>query len=151
MHMIAPIVRLLRCTKGNAALEMAIVFPIFVTLIGGISQYGLAIFQIMEVGYAAQAGANYAMTNGFNVSGIETAVTKATALPNVSATRIPPSQACGCASTTGISSATCGTTCPGTGAGSAGTYVTVSASVAYSPVLPGIPSPITAKAVVRIN
>lgn len=150
--MITPIVRLLRCTKGNAALEMGIVFPIFVTLIVGISQYGLAIFQIMEVGYAAQAGANYAMKNGFNVSGIETAVIQATALPNVSANSPAPSQACGCASpTTGISSATCGTTCPGTGAGSAGTYVTVSASAAYSPVLPGIPSPIVAKAVVRIQ
>jgi Flp pilus assembly protein TadG len=144
-----PIRRFLRCSHGNAAIELGIIFPIFVTLIVGVSQYGLAIFQIMEVGYAAQVGANYAITNGFKTGAIQTAVTSATALANITAP--VPTQACGCASSTGISSAACGTTCPGTGAGPAGTYVTVNASVSYSPVLPGIPSPINAKAVVRIK
>lgn len=141
--------RFLRCSRGNAALEMGIIFPIFVTLIVGTAQYGLAIFQFMEAGYAAQVGANYAITNGFNASAIQTAVTSATSLATVTAPT--PTQACGCASTTGISSATCGTTCPGAGAGPAGTYVTVQASVSYSPVLPGIPSPFTAQAVVRLK
>lgn len=144
-----PIRRFLSCCRGNAALELGIVFPIFVTLIVGVSQYGLAIFQIMEAGYAAQVGANYATTNGFNAGAIQTAVTSATALASVTAPA--PTQACGCASTSGISSATCGSTCPGTGAGPAGTYVTVNASVAYSPALPGIPSPFNASTVVRIK
>jgi Flp pilus assembly protein TadG len=143
--MIAPILRLLRCTKGNAALEMGIIFPIFVTLIVGVSQYGLAIFQFMEVGYAAQVGANYAVTNGFNAANIQAAVTSATSLSTITAPT--PTQACSCASTTGLSAATCGSTCA-TG-GTAGTYVTVNSSATYSPVLPGIPSPMTGRAVVR--
>jgi Flp pilus assembly protein TadG len=148
MHMIAAIVRLLRCTKGNAALEMGIIFPIFVTLIVGVTQYGLAIFQFIEVGYAAQVGANYALTNGFDAANIQTAVTSATGLSTITAPT--PTQACGCASATGITAATCGTTCPG-GGGPAGTYVTVKSSATYSPVLPGIPSPMTGQAVVRIQ
>lgn len=146
--MIASIVRLLRCTKGNAALEMGIIFPIFVALMLGVSQYGLAIFQFMEVGYAAQVGANYALTNGFNAANIQTAVTSATGLSTVTAPT--PTKACGCASATGITAATCGTTCPSAG-GPAGTYVTVKSSATYSPVLPGIPSPMTGQAVVRIQ
>jgi Flp pilus assembly protein TadG len=146
MDMIVSILRLLRCTKGNAALEMGIIFPIFVTLIVGIAQYGLAIFQIMEVGYAAQVGANYAVNNGFNAANIQTAVTSATALSTITAPT--PTEACFCASATGLSSATCGGTCAG--GGTASFYVTVQSSAGYSPVLPGIPSPITAQAVVRL-
>jgi hypothetical protein len=128
-------------------MEFGIVFPIFITLMLGVGQYGMAIFQVMEVGYAAQVGANYALTNGFDTAKIQTAVTSATALSSVTAPA--PTQACGCASTTGVTAAICGTPCDG--GGTAGTYVTVNASATYSPVLPGIPSPITAKAVVRIK
>jgi Flp pilus assembly protein TadG len=145
--MIAPIILLLRCTKGNAALEMGIIFPIFVALMLGVSQYGLAIFQFMEVGYAAQVGANYALTNGFNVANIQTAVTSATALASITAPA--PTQACFCASTTGLTAATCGSSC--VSGETAGVYVTVNSSAVYSPVLPGIPSPMTGQAVVRIQ
>jgi Flp pilus assembly protein TadG len=145
--MIARIRRFLRCTKGSAALELGIVFPMFVVLIVGVANYGLAIFQIMEVQYAAQVGADYAQTNGFSAANIQTAVTSATAFTAVTAPT--PTQACGCASVTGITTATCGSTC--TGGASAGTYVTVQASAPYSPVLPGIPSPIVGQIVVRIQ
>jgi Flp pilus assembly protein TadG len=150
MDMIAPIIRLLRCTKGNAALEMGIIFPIFVALMLGVSQYGLAIFQFMEVGYAAQVGANYALTNGFNAANIQTAVTSATGLSTITAPL--PTQACFCASLTpaiGLSAATCGATCAS--GGTAGVYVTVKSSAVYSPALPGMPSPMTGQAVVRIQ
>jgi Flp pilus assembly protein TadG len=146
MHMIASIRRLLRCTKGNAALETGIIFPIFVVLIVGVSQYGLAIFQLMEVGYAAQVGANYAVNNGFNAANIQTAVTSATALSTITAPT--PTEACFCASATGLSTATCGAVCAG--GGTASFYVTVHSSAPYSPVLPGIPSPMTGQAVVRM-
>ncbi len=144
--MIKTISRFVPCAKGSAALEVGIIFPIFLALIVGVIDYGAAIFKMMEVGYAAQVGANYALTNGFNAANIEAAVTSATALANVTAPA--PTSACGCASTSGITAATCGTTCPN-GGGPAGTYVTVHSSVTYSPVLPGIPSPLLGQAVVR--
>ncbi len=142
------LVRFKSCAKGSAAIEVGIIFPFFVTLIVGVTQYGLAMYQAMEVGYAAQVGANYALTNGFNAANIQTAVTSATALAAITAPA--PTQACGCASTTGIASATCGATCAG-GGGTAGVYVTVHSSAPYSPVLPGIPSPLVGQAVVRIQ
>lgn len=137
----------IKCTKGNAAIEVGLIFPIFLALMLGVSQYGLAIFQFMEVGYAAQAGANYALSHGFNAANIQTAVTSATGLSTITAPM--PTQACFCASTAGLSVATCGSAC--VSGGNAGIYVTVNSSAVYSPVLPGIPSPMTGQAVVRIQ
>jgi Flp pilus assembly protein TadG len=145
--MIARIGRFLRCSNGSAAMEVGVIFPFFFALVVGTAQYGLAIYQIMEVQYAAQVGADFALTNGFDAAAIQTAVTSATAFTAVTAPT--PTQACGCASVTGIATATCGTPCAdGT---SAGTYVTVTASAAYSPVVSGIPSPLVGGAMVRIQ
>ena len=138
---------ILTCTRGSAAIEVGIIFPLFVVLVLGVAEYGLAIFQFMEVGYAAQVGANYALTNGFNAANIQTAVTSATALATITAPT--PTQFCGCASTSGITTATCGSACAG--GGNTGTYVSVNSSAAYAPVLPGIASPMVGHAVVRIK
>jgi hypothetical protein len=74
-------------------------------------------------------------------------------LASISATPAP-AQSCGCPSaSTGITAATCGSTC--TGGGNAGTYVTVNAQASYSAIFPisGITNPLTltAKMTVRIN
>ena len=46
----------------------------------------------------------------------------------------PPSQYCGCATSTGISPIVCGSTCPG--GAIYGTYVNVSAQGAYTTIVP---------------
>jgi Flp pilus assembly protein TadG len=144
--------RLWRQRRGNAALEMALIGPLLVVLMIGAADYGAAVYQKMQVQHAAQAGAEYALRNGFVSTSIVSAVTAATNLAGVSATPAP-AQSCGCASGTTITAATCGASCPA--GGTAGVYVTVSAQGTYTTILPypGIPSSFTfnAASTVRIQ
>jgi len=82
---------------------------------------------------AAQAGADYALSHGWNSSAIQTAVNNATNLTGVSASPAP-SQFCGCPSGTAVTSATCGSTCANGQA--VGTYVAVSAQRTFRPLVP---------------
>ena len=102
--------------------------------------FGLLVFQQMEVQQAAQAGAQYVITsmasaNGYSSSDVSSAVTNATTFTQISASP-SPFQFCGCPSSSGVqqpkscSQANCTT-------GTLGTYVTVSAQAAYSPIVIG--------------
>ncbi len=137
---------------GNAAMELALLASPLILLLVGIADYGSATYRNMQVQHAAQAGAEYAIKNGFSSSAIATAVTGATSYSGIAATPAP-AQSCGCASGTTINSATCGSTCAGGAA--AGTYVTVSAQATYSTLIPypGIPNSfaLTAAATVRLQ
>jgi Flp pilus assembly protein TadG len=137
--------------KGVSTIEFAFVVTFLCLLAVGIVDFGMGFWEQMQVGNAARAGAEYAAVNGWNQSAIQTAATSATGLGSISATA---SESCGCPNaSTGITSATCGSSC--TGGGTAGTYVTVNASATYSTIItyPGIPSSfnLTSAATVRIN
>jgi Flp pilus assembly protein TadG len=138
---------LFRQSNGGAAVEFGIIFPFFAILILGIVEYGMVMFQIMAVNNAAQIGANYAMLNGYNVTNIQNAVHNATGIAagNVTATEI-----CGCATGTSVTNLGCGPPLPLCGTLTGGAYVTVKVTLAYSPVAPGIPSPLTAAAFARV-
>ena len=136
-----------RATNGGAAVEMGIIFPFFTLLVLGVTEYGLAMFQIMAVNNAAQIGANYAMINGYNPTNIKNAVNAAT---NIPAANVTVTEICGCTNGTSISNLGCGPPLPLCGTQTAGAYVTVSVSQAYSPVAPGITSPLTAAVTVRV-
>lgn len=144
--------RLLRQCGGNASIELAFLASPLVLMLIGVADYGMATYRKMQVQHAAQAGAEYAIKNGFSSAAISTAVTGATAYSDITANPAP-AQSCGCASGTTINSAACGSTCP-TGA-AAGSYVTVSAQATYTTIIPypGIPDTIalTAAATVRIQ
>jgi Flp pilus assembly protein TadG len=123
---------------GGSAVEFALVTPVLALTLVSLADLSLGIYRKMEVQNAAQAGATYAMVNGFNANSITSAVTQATTF-SVSASPAP-TQFCGCASMSGVSTVTCGSTC--SGGSSAGTYVTVSAQATYNTLLsyPGVPS-----------
>jgi hypothetical protein len=72
-------------------------------------------------------------THGFAASGIVSAVQAATAFSGITASP-EPTQFCGCASATGVTSATCGSAC--SGGSIAGTYVSVSSLATYTTLLP---------------
>jgi Flp pilus assembly protein TadG len=118
--------------EGNAVVEFSIAAPVLAIIFVPLIDIGMAIYQQMQVQDAAQAGAQYAMAHGWDSSGIQSAVTSATAL---SVTVSPaPSKSCGCPNGSSVSSATCGSTC--SGGKTAGTYVTVGAQATYTPLLP---------------
>ncbi len=136
---IAAALRRLRAARGGiAAVEFAIGASFFILATLALYDFGRASWHRMQVAAAAQAGAAYAASNGFNTNGIVSAVTGATNFSALSASPAPTLQ-CGCPNgTSGVTVAACGSTCPIAGgvAEVAGYYVTVHALGTYSFVFP---------------
>ncbi|MGH6793682.1 MAG: TadE/TadG family type IV pilus assembly protein [Methylocella sp.] len=118
---------------GVAAIELALVAPILALGVLGAGELGITILRQTQVRFAAQAGVDYARTNGFNASGITNAIVNSTNYAAITATPAP-SQFCGCASATGVLPAQCGSPC--SSGYTAGHYVTASAQAQFHPVIP---------------
>ena len=115
-------------TSGTALVEFAIFCPILIILAIPTMNLGLRILNKMEVQYAAQAGAQYAIGKiSYDSTAISSAVTHATRF-----TAVTPSSSefCGCPTTTGVKfcTATCGATCTTCATTVQGHYVTVTAT-----------------------
>ena len=121
-----------RDTGGVAAIEFAIMIPLFFLMIVSVTDIGLGVYRKIQVENAAQVGTQYAIARGFDTSGISNAVTSATNSTAITASPSPV-QFCGCPTSTGISTVSCGTVC--TGGAQAGTYTTVSAQATYSTLI----------------
>lgn len=149
--------RFMAGTDGSALIEFTIFVPIIVVMCIYVIDFGSLIWHKMQVQHAAQAGAQYAILKGFNLSNISLAVTNNTTYTSPSTTSISaspaPNQFYGCPSNTGVTSVTQNSNCPDGSV--AGTYVTVSAHATHTPLLPyGLISStynLTAQATVRIQ
>ncbi|MDA9427150.1 hypothetical protein XH97_34290 [Bradyrhizobium sp. CCBAU 53380] len=117
-----------RDTRGIAAIEFAIMVPLLSLMVVSVTDIGLAVYRKMQVEDAAQAGAQYAIAHGFDASAMSSAVTSATNSTAITASPAPI-QFCGCPTSRGVSTVSCGTVC--TGGAQAGTYTTVSAQATY--------------------
>lgn len=143
---------LVRARGGLAAIEFAILGPVLVMVLICTADLGLALYHAMQVESAAQAGAEYATVHGFDNTGISNAVTSATSGFSISASPAP-TEFCGCPNGTGVTQATCGSTCAnGDGAG---IYVQVGAAGTYTTVIhyPSLPATfsLASSAVVRVQ
>jgi len=141
---------ILAARTGAAGVEFALLLPALSLLLMGTFDYGALAYQTMQVAAAAHAGADYALRNGWNQTGVQNAVTAATSLA-VSATPAPALSK-GCISNNALVITT-NSTCPSGGA--SGSYVVVNAQSPFSPLLAwsglSFPSTITAQAAVRIQ
>jgi len=138
-----------RGEAGTAAVEFGLFAPLFVLLLVGLTEIGFAMFGSMQVYSAVEAGALYAVKNGWSASGISNAVVNSTNVSGVAATPAP-SQFCGCPALSGIADATCGTTCAGGGA--VGEYIRINATLTRTTILTssfGLPATLTAQSIVR--
>lgn len=126
-------------TSGAAAIEFGVVVPMLALMVTAVIDIGFGVYYKMQVEDAAQAGTEWAIRNGFDANAISNAVLSATNASKISASPAPTTF-CGCANGSSVSSANCGTTCPG--GAQAGTYVTVSAQMTYNTILsyPALPS-----------
>lgn len=118
--------------RGVAAAEFGILIPVLSLMVVSVTDIGLALYRKMQVENAAQAGAQYAIARGFDASGISNAVRSATSATDITASP-PPVQFCGCPTSAGVSTVTCGMVC--TGGAQAGTYTTVSARATYYTII----------------
>lgn len=125
--------KFLRARSGVAAIEFAFVSVLLVTMLLVVTDFGLAANRKMQVQSAAQAGAQYAMARGYKPVSIVSAVKNSTSYAGIDANPAPV-QFCGCPLGTGVEVAACGAPCAG--GSMAGTYVTVSATGNYQPILP---------------
>ena len=119
-------------TSGAVAVEFGFMVPVFALMVVSVIDIGLGVYRKMQVENAAQAGVQYAIAHGFDVDAISNAVTSATNSSAIAASPLPVTF-CGCATGSGITTVSCGTTCPG--GALAATYTTVSAQATYGTIL----------------
>ena len=138
--------------QGTAAIEFAIIAPLFIVLILGIVELGFAAYQAQQVQSAAEAGILYAAKRGFDLNGITQAIRGATDANGISAMPVPV-QFCGCPTATGIAATDCTVSCAD--GSPAGQYVQAGAAVTRRSLLPTgtwpLPDTLSAQAIVRVR
>jgi len=162
--------------RGSPALEMGAVASLMFVLISGALEFGLVLFQIMEVDNALEGGMAYAAayynpnTSDASMTSISSSVGVATGLSGVSANPAPLAF-CGCATGDGLvcaggnsvitdNGSACSSQYQGnctakcTGGFTAGYYVTVSAQYTLPPGfnrIPGFANLLQATGTVRVK
>jgi len=80
-HAVASLlIGLARCRKGASAIELALLSPLFLLLLVGVFDFGMAIIGKMQLNNAATAGAQYAILDDRDADGLQQAVVSATSL-----------------------------------------------------------------------
>lgn len=137
----ARLARRLRGEKGQSLIELALMMPMFATIIVGSAEFARLAYVSIEVTNAARAGAQYgAQSNitGADLTGMESVATSAG--PNVSSMTASASLSCVCSDGTSI-------TCSNTTACTARIqeYVQVNTSAVVTPLfhLPALPKTYT--------
>ena len=94
--------------RGAAAVEFALLVPVVLAGLTGVANYGLAIFEKIELESAARAGAQMAIRDRTDTSAIQQTTVDSTDL-TITTGDVSVSNTCRCADIN--STATCGTTC----------------------------------------
>jgi Flp pilus assembly protein TadG len=119
---------------GNILVELALLGTFLGTLLIGVCDFGMALWEQAEVNKAARAGIEYVSLYGWNQSAAQSAAENATSLAvGASATTY-----CGCPTGSNVAQQTCGTTCAAYGGSPAGRYASVTTQIAYHPLLTAI-------------
>lgn len=116
---------------GVSAIEFALVGMILALLCIAIVDFGRGIWEDIQVGNAARAGADFAAMQGYNYDKVVAAAQGATSLANVTATA---RTFYGCPTSSGVTEVTAGYLCGGLT--EAAQYAEVDTTVSYQPILP---------------
>lgn len=129
--------RRLLARRGTAVLEFVMAAPVMIMLLAAVADLGLAMRTKLRLANGVASAAQYAVLSGSGASsGTLSAIVKAASTLG-GATASVSGPACGCptGAPRSITAATCGSTCPN--GGTAGTYVTITGTASYTPVLAG--------------
>jgi Flp pilus assembly protein TadG len=137
----------LRCDGGNMAIEFALLLPPILILLGGLIEFGSAMYASSALESAARAGAHYAFEKGLDKVGIEAAVKNASTYPPEKLT-VASSMSCECSGT----AVSCTSEC--TGGYVPFKFVTVGVTAVNDPWFPVIdklvPTKFSGSAVVQV-
>lgn len=134
------IARLARCRRGAAAVEFGLLVPVLLVIMLGIVNYGLVMFNKMELVSAARSGVQLALADYTDTSAIKDAVVNATNLGLVT-NDVTTTQFCECGGTT----ITCGdTSCTNE------IYMTITASKDFTLLLVSTTLNLSGSATIRV-
>lgn len=127
--------------RGSATVEFALAAPVLVFMLGFMVDFGLLLRARIAISTGLMNAVQYAITTGPTVTAdnLRTVLRQATPLNGLTAAVSGPGCYCASAYPVTLSAATCGTTCASDGT-TAGTYVILSGSYAYTPMMPGVSS-----------
>ena len=131
--------RLLRAkSSGLAALEFALLFPVLVAMLGGVTDFGLSLWSRGRLANAVSVGAQYAFLAGTNVTStaIASAVTQAAALTLGSTDVTVPAAVYYCVNGTPATATAATSTTICLNGFTAGQYVQITATYKYPSVFP---------------
>jgi len=138
--------------RGTAAIEFALIAPLFIVIVIEITELGFAAYQAQQVQSAVEAGMLYAAKRGWDANGVTQAILSATDATGLSATPAP-AEFCGCPETASIAPADCSVQCAD--GSPVGQYVQVSAALPRQSILPAgalpLPDTLSARATVRVR
>lgn len=130
--------RMWRYLRGVAAVEFAICAPLLLFTFGGVADMGLSLRYQERLAQAVANGGQYAFKVGPTVtaSSVQSMVQASSGLSGVSAVVSGPSLGCASGSPATLVAGTAGHACAdGT---QPGTYITITATVTYTQILPHI-------------
>ena len=149
--------RACRCVRGwlasdgSAAAEFALVAPAIILIVAGISDFGMLATNSAALAATTRIGAEYARTHPADIGGIQNSMQSA--MRSTPALIFPASfpQSCECDDRMSVP---CTESCATIGrAGPNRVFITISASQAFTPLVPwpGIPATLTATAEIRLQ
>jgi Flp pilus assembly protein TadG len=88
--------RIAAAKGGNAAVEFGLIAPVLLGLLVPVADYGVYIYDDMQLHLAAQAGMEYAAHFGYDPTGITNATINAATPLDLTANDVTVTQFCGC-------------------------------------------------------
>jgi Flp pilus assembly protein TadG len=135
--------RLWAARDGLGAIEFGFIAPVLLLMLLGVLDFGMAFWQQMEIANAADAGAQWGMSNDYNQTSIRSVAQSAT---NLTGTTITPSNECGCVDSGsntihlyGTAGSCTGCPMPASVSSTASNYIVVNAKICYKPLFPTWP------------
>jgi len=129
--------------RGAAAVEFAIMVPVIAAVLVGLADYGMAMFDKMELTSAARAGAQMALLDSSSSSVIKQVVVDSTDI-GITTSDVTITESCECADGTTV---TCGVTCSDSSANRY--YYAVNVSYDHTLLITGTTITLTGSATVR--
>lgn len=119
--------RFVRCDRGVSAVEMAMISPVLLVVFLGLMDYGIAVFDKMELNSAVRAGSQHALIKSTDLTAIQTTVIGSATL-GLTTGDVTVTSSCECSDGSSVS---CAGSCA---SDTIRNYITIQADYTYVPI-----------------